>query len=104
MGRTIKINCKKVYESGSKYEREAEVIVDIQKKLTEIGEGINEAWGGEDGHNFQVSFDQHIRQFDDIVEFLNDNAYILKGCALEHNTIDSNFNEKMKRKDIDEDD
>ena len=102
MERILKINCKKVYESGDKYEREAAVITDIQKQLNEIAEGIHEAWGGEDGNNFQVSFNEHIKQLDEIIEFLGDESEILKGSALDHNTVDSNFNEKMKRKDTDE--
>ena len=102
MGRIIKINCKKVYESGNKFEKEAEVIEQTQKEITKIGEEIATIYQGEDGHNFQVSFNKHISAFDDIVEFLNDKAFILKGSALEHNGVDNNFNEKMKRRDIDE--
>ena len=100
--RTIKINCKHVYDSGLKYEKEAEEITNIQKKLLSAYSEIKKIWPGVDGHNFLVSFDSHITELNDLVSFLDEEAFILKGTALEHNQIDNEFVEKMKRSDIDE--
>ena len=101
MERLIKINCKKVYDAGNKYEEEIEIIKDMQTKLENIKENIANTWQGADSHNFQVSFEEHIRAFDDIIDFLDDKATTLKGSALEHSNIDNNLNEKMKRSEID---
>lgn len=98
----IKINCRKVYETGLELEKDAEVIKEKRKKLQEISDSINEAWKGMDSHNFQVSFNEHIKSLDEFIAFLNVNQEILKNSALNHNVVDNNFKNKMKRSEIDE--
>ena len=102
--RTIKINCKHVYDSGSKYEKEADEILDVQKRLLNSYSEIKKIWPSVDGHNFLVSFDNHILELNKLVNFLDEEATILKGSALDHNQADNDFFEKMKRSDIDESD
>ena len=99
MDRVIKINCKHVYESGLEYEDKAKEIENILKTLVKAGEDIKNIWPSDDGNNFLVSYNKHILDLNDIIEFLDDEAYILKGCALEHSNIDNNFSDKMKRSD-----
>ena len=102
MVRGIKINCKRVYETGLKYNQEAEEIEKEQKQLTNIAEAIGEAWTGADSNNFLVSFNNHIKDLDRAVNFLNEQASILKGNALEHSNVDINFTNNMKRSDMNE--
>ena len=102
MVKGIKINCKRVYETGLKYNKEADLVRQEQEKLNNISEGIYNAWTGGDSNNFLVSFNEHIKALDEIIEFLENNANILKSNALEHSNIDTNFTNNMKRSDIDE--
>lgn len=102
MGRGIKINCKRVYETGLNYNKEAEMVKQEQDKLNNISSEINNAWTGGDSHNFLVSFNEHIEALDEIIEFLDNNANILKRNALEHSNIDTNFTNDMKRSEIDD--
>ncbi len=102
MGRGIKINCKRVYETGLKYNREAELIREEQQKLSEISNTISTIWTGGDSHNFQVSFNDHIKSLDEVINYLENKAMILKGNALDHSTVDNDFTNKMKRSDMNE--
>lgn len=102
MSKSIKINCRKVYETGLSYDRASELVKENQKKLFQISSAIGNVWTGSDSNNFQVSFNQHIQSLDEIINFLTEKASILKGNALDHSTIDNNFSIKMKRSDIDE--
>ncbi len=100
MGRSIKINCKKVYLTGNKYNEEAEKIKNNQVKLKNIKENIAVIWSGIDSEQFQNRFLEHIDGLDDIVSFLNEEADILKGNATGHGTVDNDFRDKTKRSDI----
>ena len=97
MGRKIKINCKRVYETGLKYAQQAELIRKEQSNLNSIAGGINAAWNGEDGNNFLISFNKHIESLNNVIDFLNTESSILKANALEHSNIDIEFTNKMKR-------
>ena len=70
MSRVIEINCRKVYDSGKEYSNYCDEIIDIQNKLDEVSTNINEIWNGVDDNNFLVSFNQHIRDLDLIINFL----------------------------------
>lgn len=98
----IKINPRKVYETGIKYQQYADDVRTAQSKLRGIREKIGDAWTGEDSHNFQVSFENHINLLDSIVDFLEEKSFVLKENALNHNTSDENFKTTMERSDIDE--
>ena len=98
----IKINCRKVYETGQEYQKDAEVIKEKAKKLQEISSSISKSWTGMDSHNFQLSFNEHIKSLDDLINFLEVNQDILKKSSLNHNIVDDNFKNKMKRSEIDE--
>jgi exonuclease VII small subunit len=102
MGRGIKINCKRVYETGLKYNKEAELVKAEQQKLAEVSNSIGTIWTGGDSNNFQVSFNEHIKSLDEVIVFLENKAMILKGNALDHSTIDNDFTNKMKRSDMNE--
>ena len=102
MGRKIKINCKRVYETGLKYTKQAELIMKEQQKLNAISGEIESAWTGADSNNFLVSFNKHIEELNNIMAFLNNESGILKANALEHSNIDINFTNKMKRSGMDD--
>lgn len=102
MGNRIRINCRKVYDNGVYYQDRSEEIINIQQELNNISSEIESIWGGADGHNFLVSFNTHINNLDQIINFLHDNGSLLKKNALNHNGIDNNFAAKMERSDIDE--
>ena len=96
----IKINCKYVYDTALKYDEIWNNILEDQKKLSEISANIPNYWEGVASHNFQVSFENHIGSLDDIINTLGENSDVLKGSALEHNGVDNDFSEKLKRSDI----
>ena len=98
----IKINCRKVYDSGEFYEKYSNDIKDIQKELTKLSDEINEIWGGVDGDNFAKSLENHNKEFNAVVNFLDFNGDLLKRSALEHGNIDNVFTEKVERSDLDE--
>lgn len=98
----IKINCRKVYDTGVSYNKASDSIKESQSNLTTLAGEIASIWKGADGNNFQASFNEHIKSLDTIVDFLEDKSAILKGDALDHNTTDNNFVAKMKRSDLDE--
>ena len=102
MGERFKINCKKVYDNGVYYIKESDDIKTIQKELDNISSEIAKIWGGEDGHNFIVSFNEHIKNIDAIVNFLGENGTLLKNNALEHSGIDNVLATKVERSDMDE--
>ncbi len=102
MGNRLRINCKRVYETGVDYTNISEEITKIQEDLKKCHEEIENNWSGVDSHNFLVSFDKHITDLTQINKFLNFNADILKKNALEHSTIDNNFATKMERSELDD--
>ena len=102
MGDRIKINCKKVYDSGMNYINVSEEIVNIQKRLDGISEKVHDILGGAPGNNFIVSFNKHIKDFDAVINFLGDNGTLLKRNALEHGNIDGIFATQMERSELDE--
>ena len=99
---SIVINCRKVYDSGTYYENVEDEIKSIKEKLLKIAEDIKENYQGPDSHNFAVSFTNHINQLNDIEEFLEDKAIILKDTALKHNSVDNEFIAKVERSVDDE--
>lgn len=96
----IKINCRKVYETGIKYQKAAETIKESQNELESISSEILSAWTGGDSNNFLISFNEHIKKLENIEDFLDSNGVILRGDALDHNTVDNDFSEQMKRSEI----
>ena len=102
MGSRLRINCKKVYETGVDYTNISEEIIKIQGNLKNSYQAIENNWSGVDSHNFLVSLDKHINDLEQIYSFLNYNGELLKKNALEHGTIDNNFATKMERSDLDD--
>jgi len=98
----IKINPRKVYETGMKYHNYADEVIAAQSKLEKIREDLSTAWVGGDSHNFQVSFQNHIDLLDSIIDFLEEKSFTLKETALNHNTSDNNFKTTMERSDMDD--
>ena len=103
MGRVIEINCRKVYDSGKEYSNYCDEIIDIQNKLDEVSTNINEIWNGVDDNNFLVSFNQHIRDLDLIINFLGSNGLLLQDNAKGHGTIDDGFATQMEKSGLDDD-
>ena len=102
MGNIFRINCKRVYENGVYYNNNCEKIINIQKELKNIYDGIDNNWEGVDKHNFLVSFNKHIEDINTLINFLTVNSDLLKKNALEHSEIDNVFAAKMERSDINE--
>lgn len=102
MSKGIEINCKRVFDSGKEYINYCDEIIDIQKYLDKVASDINKMWNGVDDNNFLVSFTQHIKDLDLIINFLGSNGTLLKNTALEHGDIDDGFATKMERSDEDE--
>ena len=102
MSDRIKINCKKVYDSGMDYISASEEITNIQKRLDKISNEVYDILGGAPGNNFIKSFNEHIKDFDAVINFLGDNGTLLKKNALEHGNIDGIFVTQMERSELDE--
>ena len=103
MSRVIEINCKKVYESGKEYSSYCEEIIEIQKYLDGVSSNINEIWNGVDDSNFIVSFNNHIKDLDLIINFLGSNGNILQNTALGHGNIDDGFATQMEKSGLEDD-
>lgn len=102
MARTIKINCKKVYDVGTSYTNSANRLKEIQKEMKDIASSVSNIWQGVDSSNFNVMFNEHIKALDNLVIFLENKSELLKKNALNHNMADDDFSTKMKRSDQDE--
>ncbi len=102
MARNIKINCRKVYHTGSSYQQSAVQIQNIQAKMREISSNISSIWQGNDSNQFLLKFNNHIEYLNNLVDFLNDKGDVLKQNALNHNRADREFLNRMKRTDFDE--
>ena len=100
MTKLIRINYGKVYNTGQHYRNVAETIREKQKELRGVSSEIESAWKGADSHNFSVSFNSHIDDLDFLIDYLDYDSEVLKGCSRDHNRVDNNFVEKMKRSDI----
>ena len=102
MSNRIKINPRRVYETGMKYHECSDRVTSDKAQLNGIKENLASIWTGEDSHNFGVSFQTHIDKLDVIIDFLEEKSQLLKENALNHNTSDNNFKTKMERSDMDE--
>lgn len=102
MARKIKINCRKVYDTGMSYENLSSDLKRIQDDMKMISDGVLDAWAGVDSQNFNTKFLSHIDQLNSLIDFLEFKSGLLKRTALNHNAVDKEFLEKMKRSDMDE--
>jgi len=102
MARTIKINCKKVYDVGVSYANRANRLKEIQKEMRNISSSISNIWQGVDSTDFNIMFNEHIDALDNLIIFLENKSELLKKNALNHNMADDDFSTKMKRSDQDE--
>ncbi len=100
MGKSIKINCKKVYETGLNYEQKAEILKRIQKDLDESKQKIEKSWKGKDYNNFVINFNNHINDLSYFINFLTNKGELLKNKAINHNAIDNNLSTKIKRNEF----
>lgn len=100
MGRIIKINCQKVYKTGLLYMQDAENLKTYQDELRQVLSNVKESWKGVDSNNFAVRLEQYIESLDDIVIALEEKSEVLKSNALNHNTVDNEFLERMKRSEM----
>lgn len=97
----IKINCKKVYDTGLEYENYAEKLIDIKKKLESLSSSISSSWHGKDSAIFTAKLDLNISSFDDLIQFLFDKGYLLKDKSSKHGNTDKKFVDDIKRSDDD---
>lgn len=100
--RELRINCKKVYDTGSIYGIEANEISEIKKRLDKISEEIGESWSGGDSHNFLESFNAHIYDLNNLINFLNGSEKILKNVALNHSRYNHDFIKRVKNNEQEE--
>jgi len=98
----IKINCKHVYDVGEKYLKISDELIELQKRLDKISVDILKVWKGPDGNNFLVSFNEHIKSLDPVINFLGGNSEILKTVALDHSGIDTTMAKNIERSDLDD--
>ena len=103
MSRVIEINCKRVYDSGKEYSNYCDEIIGIQKDLDEVASNINEIWKGIDDTSFIVSFNEHVKKLDLIINFLGSNGILLQNTALGHGTIDDGFATQMEKSGLEDD-
>ena len=100
--RDIIINPKKTYDLGSIYQNNASEITVVLKKLTEISDKISKDWVGDDSHNFTESFNAHIYELNNFINYLNEYSKILKTDALSHSDTDNQFVKEVERSDLNE--
>lgn len=102
MSNNIKINCRKVYDTGLAYEDNAQQLSEIKKSLEDISSSVQNAWNGVDSTNFINKLNNHISSLDYLISFLNDKGKLLKNKAVKHNAVDNEFLSRIRRSDIDE--
>lgn len=102
MVRKIKINCKKVYDTGVAYENNANEIKRMQIRLNNISDNIKLSWHGVDSNNFIARLNSQIVELDKIINFLNNKGALLKSNAINHSTVDSDFLSRIRRSDMNE--
>lgn len=104
MAQGIEINCKKVFDNGKDYIKCSDEVIEIQKDLDNIATEIGNIWANDDiaSHNFLVTFNQHIKNLDLIINFLGANGLLLKRNALEHGNIDDNLATQIERSELDD--
>lgn len=100
--RKIKINCKKVFDTGVFYENKAEEIRNLQKELETIESEISNIWNGQDATIFSLKMGVNTKKLNNIIDFLNESASVLKKVSTNHSSVDNEFAKKMNREDIDE--
>ena len=100
MGRIIKINCQKVYKTGLLYMQDAEQLKSYQEELRKVLSNVKDSWQGADSNNFAIRVEQYIESLDDIVIALEEKSDVLKSSALNHNTVDNEFLERMNRSEM----
>ena len=99
---SIKINTRKVYDSGVFYRNQADIVLSIRNNLLNIADDISKNYTGVASHNFLVSFKTHVAKLNDVLEVLDENGELLKENALSHGSEDTTFATKVERSDIDE--
>lgn len=101
MSSKIKINCKKVFDTGLEYENYAERLIDIKNKLENLSSSISSSWQGKDSDVFIAKLDFNISSLDELIEFLFDKGYLLKDKSSKHGATDKKFIDDIKRSDDD---
>ena len=99
MGNVIKINCKKVFDTGVIYINDSKKIGEIQDRLDSVCSGISSIWKGVDSSSFQSKFCEFVDGLDSLRDFLDNRGVLLKGNALDHGNVDHEFANNMKRKE-----
>lgn len=100
MSKVFKMNCKEVYDAGEKYYSLKEEIESIQKELMSISEGVSNAWKGGDSYNFNMNLNGHIKDYDVVINYLENKHEVLNKNSTGHSNIDTEFQEKMKRDEL----
>lgn len=99
--RELRINCKRVYDTGSVYGIGANELIEIRKRLNNISLDIKEIWSGGDSHNFLESFNAHIYDLNNLINFLNGSEKVLKNVALNHNRYNHEFVKRVENNERD---
>ncbi len=99
----IKINCNKVYNTGTEYKQSSEEIKNYKEQLNEIYTGIEEAWNNDENVNFLASFKDHINVLDEYINFLDETGDNMKNISIKHNDSELEFKKRMESSDLDED-
>lgn len=103
MSNKIKINCRRVFDTGSTYLTQVEEIKEIKNTLKNISSEIANCWhDGIDSINFQNNFNSYIESMDDLTEFLTSEGALLMANALDHSNVDKNFTNSMRSRDLDD--
>ena len=100
MAREIVIVPAKVNKVGNNYLEYANDFKEIQGRLRNVEQGILDAWPGADNKLFLRIFSDYVDSINDIVRFLDDKGNILIGAANGHKTADEQFANKIKPKEI----
>ena len=100
--RKIKFNCKQIYDTGTLYDAKIEEIREIKNEMANISNRIKENWTGDDNHNFLESFNAHIYDLTNIINYLEGNGKIMKDTALNHGKVNEEFFSRIERSDNNE--
>lgn len=97
MGKTFKINCRKLYETGLYLDKQIEELKINIMEMKEISNDIKTIWNGKDYNNFNTNFTSYLDSINLIEEEILNKSKIMKDIAKKHNLVDTNLMDTMDK-------
>jgi len=97
MGKTFKINCRKLYETGLYLDKQIEDLKTNIMEMKEISNDIKTIWNGKDYNNFNTNFTSYLDSINLIEEEILNKSKTIKEIAKKHNLVDTSLMDTMDK-------